>query len=140
MDILFCLEIQWNLSNPACTGREMLCWNKQSVRLHRVKHIQKRSKGHEHPVKQITQVSDKKGFTVYRILVKVYFNFCVKCQFVCINVNYKFISARFVFSLLSKSIFNDLCFYHPDLGSAHDIKILGHQRLCPSLSSICTDL
>ena len=37
------LIIQWNLSNPTCTGREILCWNRQGVGLHSGKHIRKLS-------------------------------------------------------------------------------------------------
>ena len=28
------LHIQWNLTNPKCTGKEFLCWNGQGVGLH----------------------------------------------------------------------------------------------------------
>ena len=31
--------IQWNLSNPTCTGRDNLCRNRQGVGLHSVKHV-----------------------------------------------------------------------------------------------------
>ena len=30
---------QWNLSIPTCTGRDILCQNRQGVGLHSVKHI-----------------------------------------------------------------------------------------------------
>ena len=34
-----------NLSNQTCTGREILCQNRQDVGLHSVKHAQQRSMG-----------------------------------------------------------------------------------------------
>ena len=58
----------WIPSNPACTGRDILCQNRQGVKLQcKTQKIVKRvwKSMSDYTGKQITQVSDKTGFTVF---------------------------------------------------------------------------